>query len=432
MSNQTDDAPEGFKMTELGLLPEDWTVASLGDVFHEVDVRVSEFTRGDARKFPVLSLTKNHGLMLQSQRFGKRIALDDVSDYKVVKRDDIVYNPYVIWEGAIHKLARFDYGLVSPVYPVLETDLKRAVPHFLDSILRTPLAIANYNRFAAGAVNRRRSIRKTDFMTIRVPLPPLHEQKAIAGVLSTIQDAIEAQDKVIAASRDLKKSLMRHLFTYGPVPVAEAEMVPLKETEVGPVPEHWEVVRLERLMRLRTENVLPQDTPDIRYVGLEHMDSGEVSLQRWGRTEQVRSAKSRFYSMDVLYGKLRPYLDKAALAQCEGICSTDILVFTAYDEIALPAYLAQLLHTGPFIEYAISTTSGVNHPRTSWSSIKTFTAPYPPVDEQQEIVRILYAAGEKITAEENRKASLQTLFKTTLHNLMTGTVRVKDLEGITT
>ena len=428
MNNQSNDIPEGFKMTEVGMLPEDWRVVSLGDVFSEVDRRVAKYTDADAERFPVLSLTKNYGLMLQSERFGKRIALEDVNDYKIVKSGEIVYNPYVIWEGAIHVLDHFDYGLVSPVYPVLETNAELADAYYLDPLLRTSLAIAAYNRFASGAVNRRRSIRKTDFMSIKIPLPPLPEQQAIAGVLSTIQKAIEAQDKIIAAAREMKKSLMRHLFTYGPVPVAEAEKVPLKETEIGPVPEHWEVVRLGQLMSLRTENVLPEDVPDIRYVGLEHMDSGEVNLHRWGRTAQVRSAKSRFYPKDILYGKLRPYLDKAALAKWEGVCSTDILVFTAYNDTAFPEYLAGLLHTRACIEHAISTTSGVNHPRTSWSSIKSFAAPCPPINEQQEIAHMLSSMDNKIEVEEKRKASLQTLLKTMLHQLMTGKVRVKHLE----
>jgi type I restriction enzyme, S subunit len=62
---------------------------------------------------------------------------------------------------------------------------------------------------------------------------------------------VEAQDKIITAARELKKSPMRHLFIYGPVPLDQADQVPLKETEIGPVPEHWEVVQLGEVARIR-------------------------------------------------------------------------------------------------------------------------------------------------------------------------------------
>ena len=92
MSSQSNHISDGFKMTEFGPLPEDWQVVSLHDVFIEIDRRVANSRDMNADRFPVLSLTKNYGLMLQSERFGKRIALENVSDYKVVKNGDIVYN----------------------------------------------------------------------------------------------------------------------------------------------------------------------------------------------------------------------------------------------------------------------------------------------------------------------------------------------------
>src|SRR5206468_241287 len=70
------------------------------------------------RKLEVLSLTKRWGLLPQSERFDKRIATDDVDTYKVVRTGWIVYNPYVIWEGAVHALRRAKPGIVSPVYAV--------------------------------------------------------------------------------------------------------------------------------------------------------------------------------------------------------------------------------------------------------------------------------------------------------------------------
>jgi type I restriction enzyme S subunit len=238
------DLPEGFQMTELGPLPAEWEVVRLGEILEEVDSRVRDLDDPEVHLLPILSLTKNGGLIPQTQRFGKRIATEDLNNYKVILGGQLVYNPYVIWEGAVHILHRFDAGVVSPVYPVWEIKPSLAVAEFVDHLLRMPFAISAYNRFAAGAVNRRRSIRKKDFLGIEIPLPPLPEQRAIAHVLRAVQRAKEATERVIQAARELKKSLMSHLFTYGPVPVDEADKVPLKETEIGPVPEHWEVVRL--------------------------------------------------------------------------------------------------------------------------------------------------------------------------------------------
>jgi len=102
-----------------------------------------------------------------------------------------------------------------------------------------------------------------------------------------------------------------------------------KETEIGPIPVEWEVVRLDKLCRLGRESVDPQESPEMPYVGLQHIDSGEPQLRKWGSGSEVKSSKKHFFPGDVLYGKLRPYLDKAVLAEIEGICSTDILVLKA-------------------------------------------------------------------------------------------------------
>jgi type I restriction enzyme S subunit len=256
-----------------------------------------------------------------------------------------------------------------------------------------------------------------------LPLPSLPEQRAIAHVLRTVQWAKDATEGVIAALRELKKSLMQHLFTYGPVPVGAKNFSPQRESEIGPLPAHWRVVRLGEVAILSTKAVDPANAGTKRYIGLEHIEPGNIRIQRWGKADDVRSLKTAFQQGDVLYGKLRPYLDKAVLAEWDGICSTDILVIKTQSSL-LPEFLAYLVHTSQFIDYAISTTTGVNHPRTSWKALQKFPIPLPPLDEQREIARMLQAVDARLAAEQARRAALEELFKSLLHELMSGQIRL--------
>lgn len=151
-------------------LPETWRHCKLRELLVEEEVRAPEL---GVEAPEVLSLTKRYGLIPQTERFEKRVATENVDKYKVVRQGWIAYNPYVIWEGAIHALRRSAPGVVSPAYLIwrrLEDD-----GGFLDYLLRTPELRAIYESLSAGAVNRRRSINKAAFLDIEIPCPPLDE-----------------------------------------------------------------------------------------------------------------------------------------------------------------------------------------------------------------------------------------------------------------
>jgi type I restriction enzyme S subunit len=293
--------PEGFKMTELGPLPQDWQVVRLGDV-------VKRARHMDPRKLPewhfkyidVSSIDNQRLCILGHQEFLRRDAPSRAR--KRIKARDVVFatvRPYLKRIALIP--AEYDGQVCSTAFCVLRADERVIVPEYLFSAV-------SHDRFVDSVSEHQRgssypAVTDRDVLRGLIPLPPLPEQRAIAHVLWTVQRAKEATEKVIAATRELKKSLMRHLFTYGPVPLEEAGRVPLKETEIGPVPEHWQVVLLGDVVKVRHELVQPTCcSSNVRYVGLEHIDPGRVVLNRWGFAHEVRSQKVKFYEGDVLYG----------------------------------------------------------------------------------------------------------------------------------
>lgn len=218
------------------VLPLGWQLCSLRTLLEEEDVRARDLPQDEQSGLEVLSLTKNHGLIPQSERFKQRVATENVEKYKVVRRGWIVYNPYVIWEGAIHASQRAAAGVVSPVYVVwrrLQDDAG-----FLDYVLRTPVLLSSYQSLSAGAVNRRRSIKKEDFLGIEIPCPPMREQRRIASLLNHLSQLIAVQQEVLRLAEEFKETLVNELLTRGLKGESQ------DPTELGLLPASWDIESL--------------------------------------------------------------------------------------------------------------------------------------------------------------------------------------------
>jgi len=142
-----------------------------------------------------------------------------------------------------------------------------------------------------------------------------------------------------------------------------------------------------RLSKERSGN--PEDDGLERYVGLEHIEPGDLRIRRWGDIADGTTFTSVFRPGQVLFGKRRAYQRKVAIADFDGVCSGDIYVFQPKNERLLPELLPFICQTDAFFEHAVGTSAGSLSPRTNWSSLAGYEFALPPLKEQTRISGLL-------------------------------------------
>ena len=415
----------------------------LGELLREVDVRQADLPKAEANALEVLSLTKNDGLILQSERFGKRIATDDTSKYKVVREEQIVYNPYGIWEGAVHALRKHRTGLVSPVYSVWETIEPDG--GFVDYLVRTPPLIDAYNRVCSGAVNRRRSIREEAFAAIKVTVPPLRERQAVSTALRVVQRAKEATEKVIAATRQLKTSLMKHLFTYGPVPFDRADHVPLRETEMGAIPEHWPQTTLGELCsendgtiqtgpfgsQLHKSDYVADGVPVVNPTHLLGNRINHIEVPCITETKATDLSRHRLRTGDMLFARRGEIGRHGFVTQSEEgwHCGTGCFLVRVNHPKIFNAFLPWYFSRRHVVDWLDANAGGAIMPNLNNTTLARLPVLYPELREQRQIAEQLSAVDANLAAKERRREALDALFKSVLHHLMTGKLRLPEFAG---
>jgi type I restriction enzyme, S subunit len=174
------------------------------------------------------------------------------------------------------------------------------------------------------------------------------------------------------------------------------------------LPEGWIETSVGQLTEPSKEKIDPTSLQEERnYIGLEHIKSNAGSILGYGISSDVCSSKSIFKKGDLLYGKLRPYLNKVYLAEIDGICSTDIMVFPKSETI-LNQYAKYRFLSNDFVRYANANSTGVQHPRVKFESLAEFPILLPPLNEQRRIVSTI----EQLTDRSHKaRAALEDVPK---------------------
>ena len=155
----------------------------------------------------------------------------------------------------------------------------------------------------------------------------------------------------------------------------------------------WTRVAFGDVVRLSKERTPdPEAAGFTRYVGLGHIDPGDLTIRRWGSISDGTTFTNVFHAGQVLFGKRRAYLRKVAVPDFGGVCSGDIYVLESKDDRRLlPDLLAFICQTDAFFEHAVGTSAGSLSPRTNWRSLAEYKFALPPLEKQRRQVDILLA-----------------------------------------
>lgn len=326
-----------------------------------------------------------------------------------------------------------DGEIASTGYCVLRSDREKVDPRFLYFFLITDHFTARMAGLERGA--NYPAVRDSDVKGSWVPIPPLPEQKKIAHILSTVQRAIEAQERIIQATTELKKALMHKLFTEG------LHNEPQKQTEIGSVPESWEVVDLKSLLREPLRNghsaKATTDSDGIRTLTLTAVSQRHFCVEN---TKVTCADQHRVRDMWLKSGDI--FIERANTADYVGLAALyegaedfaifpDLLIRVRVNTAKIsPKVLIEWLLAGPCRRYYkknARSTAG-NFPKIDQGIVEKTLIPLPSEDEQLELEATFRNLDSSLQQHARRQAALEALFRTLLHEVMTAKTRVNGIE----
>lgn len=173
---------------------------------------------------------------------------------------------------------------------------------------------------------------------------------------------------------------------------------------------NWTPVKFGEIAFEPKETVKDVFKEDIKYVvGLEHIKTGDIHLRSSNSIEESTTFTKKFSPGDLLFGRRRAYLKKAAQAKFTGICSGDIIVMRASD-ILIPELLPFVVNNDKFFDWAITHSAGGLSPRCKFKDLANYKLLLPPVDQQNEIAKLLWTMDDLVQNDINTLSNQYRLF----------------------
>lgn len=421
--------------TELGVLPLDWQIQRFDSLFDvQQGKQVSKKNREGGNQRPFLR-TKNvywgciDLIDLDEMNFTeteeKRLALK-AGDLLICEGGDI--GRTAIWKGGLE-----------PCYHQNHLHRARLRNQDADSgfalyWLWYAFEIGNVY-FGRGNVTTIPNLAQSKLRELPMPVPPLDEQRKIAAVLGVVQQAIEHQERLLALTAELKKTLLHQFFTQG------LRGEPQKQTEIGLVPESWEVRRLGDYARVLNGYAFKSGDyvkEGVRLIRISNVAIGTL-IEKDDKFLPHRflheKAEYALKEGDLILSLTRPIIAdgmKFCFVQkrdLPALLNQRVGKFEITSDRLLKDYLSHVVFSDYFTKPLRFMAEGSNQPNISPTRLENFLIPIPTdLQEQAEIATVLTNLTKKAELAQRKAHILTDLFRTLLHQLMTAQIRVHDLD----
>ena len=398
------EVPEGYKNTKGGIVPDEWVEDNLGRY-------LSEYKKlsNDIEKYPVYSSSRQ-GLIPQSKYYDNREAVETCVRYKIVPTGYVTYR-HMSDDDIFHFNVNRTGGkiLVSSEYPVFTVSDKGELGYIIP-MLNDTARFRYFCRTQKLGGTRTRLYYK-NLCTYRTAFPTYPEQKKIADILSAQDKLIELQQKKIDELKRLKKVYLSKMFPQKGCNVPEIRFPGFTDP--------WEQRKFEEIA-VRSSVICSDDTlPRVEY---EDIVSGTGRLNKDIYAKQSSKSGVAFHQGDVLYGKLRPYLQNWLLPTFDGLAVGDFWVLQPQN--ADGSFLYRLIQSRQFDEVANQST-GTKMPRADWKLVSKTVFSIPSnISEQAAIGTYFTALDSLITLHQRKLEKIQKIKQGMMQQLLTGKIRL--------
>jgi type I restriction enzyme S subunit len=418
-----------YKKTQIGEIPEEWEVVKLGDEKICKKIKAGGTPLRTIKKYyengtipfvRIEDITKSRKYLNDTELKITELGLKNSSTW-LVPENSILFSMYASYgEVTINKIPVTTNQAIIAIIPQELSD----VEYFYYALSNLKTELYRYLRETT-----QKNLNAEIVTNLIIPFPPSVERRKIASILSTIDETVQKTDEIIRKIQELKRGLMQQLLTRG---IGHKEF---KRTEIGKIPEEWDVVTLEDVLSQPPQyglSVKLFSKGNYPILKMDNLEDGRAVIHelKYANIDKKLFDQFKLEKEDILFNRTNAFdlVGRVGIFLLNGdfTFASYLIRLKISREKADPCFVNYYLNAD-FTQRRLKTlaTRGVSQANINAKNLKSFLLPRPPIPEQRKIASTLSAVDEKIEKERQRKEQLEKLKKGLMQDLLTGRVRVK-------